>query len=72
MLSDLLKPLQDVISKKVMSICSMFPGSRSDVPMQGHKGMMRKDELGTSITAKSQQRKLAVLPETCVTAHGLD
>ena len=33
MLSELLNPLQDVISKKVMSMCSMFPGSRSDVSM---------------------------------------
>ena len=33
MLSELLNLLQDVISKKVMSICSMFPGSRSEVSM---------------------------------------
>ena len=33
MLSELSNPLQDVISKKVMSMRSMFPGSRSDVSM---------------------------------------
>eukprot|EP00957_Ditylum_brightwellii_P112377 8567853-Ditylum_brightwellii.AAC.1 len=31
MLSELLNPLQDVISKKVLPICNMLPGSRSDV-----------------------------------------
>eukprot|EP00957_Ditylum_brightwellii_P099007 7541779-Ditylum_brightwellii.AAC.1 len=34
--------------------------------------MVGKDELGTSINAKHQQKQSAVSPETCVIAHGLD